>query len=118
MKRFFTSGYSPFVLVLLGLLIGLNVIPEHLQKLAAVVGMVGLGVGMTAQVIMQYKEGKCGVHWIVCAVMLFAIVLRGVYLARTGQYWLAIPDIYGALVISVIQLQLAGYFLMKQPSQS
>lgn len=114
MEKFFTSSYSTPMLLVLGLIVGLSVVPEHLQKVAAGVGMIGLGIGMTKQVIMQYHSGKVGIHWTLNATMFFAVVLRAIYMLRTGQYWLAGPDIYGALMAGAIQLQLAGYLLKKQ----
>src|SRR3989344_225382 len=113
MKKFFTSHYSPFVLIVAGIVIGLSMMPERLQQVAATVGMTGLVLGMTKQAIMQYRSGKSGIHWMLNTIMLFAIVLRGVYLVRTGQYWLAIPDVYGALMMGILQLHLAGHLLKK-----
>lgn len=113
MEKLFTSSVSPFVLLFVGLGIGISLATENLQQVAAGVGMTGLALGMTKQAVMQYKNGKCGVHWILNTIMLVALVLRGAYMVRTGQYWLAIPDIYGVVVMGFLQLQLAGLFLKK-----
>lgn len=114
MKRFLTSGYSPLIILAVGLIVGVALIPDNLQKVAAAVGMAGLALGMTKQAWMQYKNGKVGVHWTLNTLMFLAITLRGIYMVRTGQYWLAIPDVYGSLVIGAIQFQLAVYLLKKQ----
>lgn len=116
MEKLFTSGYSPFVLLGIGLAVGFYVMPEDLQKIAATVGMAGLGIGMTKQVIMQYQNGRCGIHWLFVVIMFCATVLRGTYMIRTEQYWLAIPDIYGVLLLGISLLQLVGYLIKKLPA--
>ena len=114
MQKFFTGAHSIFLLCAAGIVIGVNIDPDMLQRVAASVGMTGLFIGMTKQAIKQYHDGKCGVHWILNTLMHFAVVLRGIYFLRTNQYWLAAPDIYGIFIMGIIQLQLAGYFLKKQ----
>ena len=113
MEKFFISRYSTFILIVVGLCVGLSTPLANLQIIAATVGMSGLVVGMTNLAVRQYREGKTIVPWVLNTLMLVAVVLRGVYLLRTGQYWLAIPDVYGIFIMSVVQLQLAGCLLRK-----
>src|SRR3990172_7501413 len=108
MEKFFRSRYASFVLVAVGLAVGLSVAAEYLQPLIATVGMIGLAFGMTKQVIMQYHTGKVGIHWTLNTIMFFAIVLRAVYMVRTEQYWLAVPDVYSIFIFGIVQFQLAG----------
>lgn len=115
MEKFFTSVYAPFLLLYVGLHMGIALTVDHLQASIATVGIAGIGVGMTFQIWKHYREGRCGVHWVVNTIMLVVVVMRSVYFIRTGQTLLAIPDVYTAFIMSIIQLQLAGYLLKKQP---
>lgn len=115
MRKFFTSKYSTVFMVVAAIIISISInSTAKLQFIVAAVGMAGLLLGMTKQMHMQYVNGKCGVHWMLNSLMFFAITMRAVYMVRTGQYWLAIPDIYGSIIMGIIQLQLAGFFLKKQ----
>ena len=113
MEKFFTSIYALFLILAVGLTLGLNVVPEHLQQIAAAAGMLGLAYGMSSQVIMHYHIGRCGMHWSLNTIMLFAVILRTAYMVRTGQYWFAVTDGFALLALAAVQLQLAGYLLKK-----
>ncbi len=114
MQKFFLKPYTVIILLAVGAGTGISLETFPLQKIAAAIGMTGLVLGMTKQAIMQYQNGKCGVHWVLNTLMLSAVILRCIYFLRTSQYWLAVPDAYGIVIMSVIQLQLAGYLLKKQ----
>jgi len=51
MEKFFRSRYASFVLVAVGLAVGLSVAAEYLQPLIATVGMIGLAFGKDPNVL-------------------------------------------------------------------
>ncbi len=110
--KFFKVG-APFFLISLALVALFFGEPQLLYRAAGIFAMGGVVLGLSRQVIKQYRDGRVGIHWLLNTLFGSAMLFRGCYLFATGQSLLAIPDAIGVLITTIIHFQLCGYLLKK-----
>src|SRR5438045_2704857 len=87
---------------------------EVFGRLAGVITIAVVALGLTRQAWKHYIEGVVGVHWMLNGLMMATLTFRGIYMFLEKHDVIAIPDFFGSFVTLVIHFQICGYFLKKR----
>lgn len=78
-------------------------------SLALIFGIASFFIGLTHQVIKQYKEKRCGLSIIWASLGTLACLSRIFYFIVTKAYWTIPPDAVGLLLSVVVLYQYGAY---------
>ena len=83
---------------------------EHFfGTLTLVFGILLVTVGLTAQVVKNYREKKCGNPFLLLVLVAFANVSRIGYAVTLGSWFLLIPDVLGSIPLAINLYQFFHY---------
>lgn len=66
-------------------------------------------VGLTAQVVKQHREKRCGISVVFVSLGTITCVVRMTYFALSGAWWTIPPDVLGLALSVIILYQYGAY---------
>ena len=89
---------------------GWQVVLEHFfGTLTLVFGILVVTLGLTAQVVKNYREKRCGNPILLLILVAFANVSRIGYAVTLGSWYLLIPDVLGSILLVINLYQFFRY---------
>lgn len=74
-------------------------------SITLVLGIALVLIGITAQVIKNYKDKRCGNSSVLFVLVLAVYLSRAAYAITIGSFYILIPDILGIVLSSIIIFQ-------------